>query len=518
MVAPFNEDPRMAAQPKEPLTRERSGAVALRAEPALLAAAGRVATSPSLGWRDAAIAQLRNFGRFLRGNIGLGPELRQAQAEVMLARTQVLIWISVFVMPTCILGYVYFARPERLTLATEIVGAAVAAVLILLGIVRAGAFRGREQLAMLVLVGGVFGPTGAAIIEISRTQAGDFFFSFFLIYFAFTSLFPADVKWILFTSLLLIASHIGAHIIANGRFAVDGTVARNLNYLLELTFIGVVLNRVLCRLFFDERRAQLELRGARDALFAEMEVAQEIQTLLLPKEHELDGNIVSGLMVPASEVGGDYYDVIVSDSGRTFIAIGDVSGHGVTSGLTMMMARASLLGALAADPNAPLEALYRILNRCLRQNLERMELNLYMTFALFEYVGPGQFDGVGRHLPALIYRKDKRDVDEIDLDGMWLGVLPDLPPKLLPRVRITLAAGDVLFLYTDGIVEHEGERGMFGFDRLKDTLRRSAHEDARTVISTVMKELTTHGKTQDDDVTMLVVKYTGKPMSSRAVA
>jgi serine phosphatase RsbU (regulator of sigma subunit) len=296
----------------------------------------------------------------------------------------------------------------------------------------------------------------------------------------------------------------------------------------------------LCRLFFDERRAQLELRSARDALFAEMEVAQEIQTLLLPKEHELDGNSVSGLMVPASEVGGDYYDVIVSDSGRTFVAIGDVSGHGVTSGLTMMMARASLLGALAADPNASLEALYRILNRCLRQNLERMELNLYMTFALFEYVGQGRFEGVGRHLPVLVYRQASAQVEEIDLEGMWLGVLPDLPAKLLPRVRIELGAGDVLFLYTDGIIEHPcdrperadrtsdraGDRGMFGFDRLKDALRRSAPNDTRSVISTVMKELTSYGKTQDDDVTMLVVKYTGnanndngrKAESSRAQA
>jgi serine phosphatase RsbU (regulator of sigma subunit) len=71
-----------------------------------------------------------------------------------------------------------------------------------------------------------------------------------------------------------------------------------------------------------------------------------------------------------------------------------------------------------------------------------------------------------------------------------------------------------------------GDRGMFGFDRLKDALRRSAPNDTRSVISTVMKELTSYGKTQDDDVTMLVVKYNGsatndngrKAESSRAQA
>ncbi len=293
---------------------ERTGRLARAGNADLVVSESRAAATaapPPVTLGGAALAQLREFGAFLAGNRGLSPELRQAQAEVMLARTAVLIWISVFVMPTCILSYVYFARPDRMLLATQIVGAAIAAVLVLLVIVRAGAFRGKEQLAMVVLVGGVFGPTGAAIVEISRTNAGDFFFSFFLIYFAFTSLFPADVKWVLATSVALIGSCVGANLLRDGPFRFDGTLARNLNYLAELTFIGVILNRVLCRLFFDERRAQIELRGARDALFAEMEVAQEIQTLLLPKEHVLDGNIVSGLMVPASEVGGDYYDVIV---------------------------------------------------------------------------------------------------------------------------------------------------------------------------------------------------------------
>jgi hypothetical protein len=499
---------------------ERTGRISLASADLVVSDSrpAAAARAPGPGVRAAVIGQLRAFGRFLDGNHGLSPELRQAQAEVMLERTAVLIWISVFVMPSCILSYVYFARPDRVVLAAQIVGLAVAAVLLLLLIVRAGAFRGREQVAMLILVGGVFGPTGAAIVEIARTHAGDFFFSFFLIYFAFTSLFPADVKWILATSLALIGSTIGARVLAAGNFSFDGNLARNLNYLAELTFIGVVLNRVLCRLFFDERRAQIELRGARDALFAEMEVAQEIQTLLLPKEHLLDGNIVSGLMVPASEVGGDYYDVIVSDSGRTFICIGDVSGHGVTSGLTMMMARASLLGALEANPTAPLEVLYRVLNRCLRHNLERMELNLYMTFALFEHEGEGRFSAVGRHLPALVYRKASNTIEELDLEGMWLGVLPDLPPRMLPRKSVVLHPGDSLFLYTDGIVEHSSDEGMFGFDRLKALLLATADHDAREVIATLMRALTAHSKNQDDDLTILVVKHTGTPMGTRAVA
>jgi phosphoserine phosphatase RsbU/P len=463
-------------------------------------------------------ARLGEFADFLRGNVNLDPTLRRGQAEVMIGRVQVLIWISVFVMPSAILSYVYFNRADRFTLAATIVGAAVVAVLLLSAVVKSGVFRGREQLPMLVLVGGVFGPVGALITVVSPGSGGNFFFSFFLIYFAFTALFPADVKWVLATSAALIASYLGANWIHAGAVVMSGELTNNLIYLGELTFIGVVLNRVLCRLFFDERRAREELRGARDALFSEMEVAQEIQTLLLPKNPELEGNIVSGLMVPATEVGGDYYDVIVSNNGRTFIAIGDVSGHGVTSGLTMMMARASLLGALEASPTASLESLYQILNRCLRQNLERMELSLYMTFALFESLGEGRFRAVGRHLPALIYRKERDTVDELDLEGIWLGILPDVTPDQLPAVTIQLSPGDLLFLYTDGIVEHEGPNGMFGFERLKTLIRLSAREGAAELIAKVMRELNAYSATQEDDVTMLAVTHVGTRQLTRASA
>src|SRR6185369_16982969 len=171
---------------------------------------------------------------------------------------------------------------------------------------------------------------------------------------------------------------------------------------------GVVLNRVLCKLFFDERRARIDLRGARDALFAEMEVAQDIQTLLLPNEPTLPGFVLHGLMTPAAEVGGDYYDVIETAGGRRLVAVGDVSGHGVTTGLTMMMVRASLVGTLEAKPDAPLPEIYAAMNRSLRRNLERMNLRLYMTFALLEHLGGGRFRAVGGHLPGLVYRAGKK--------------------------------------------------------------------------------------------------------------
>jgi hypothetical protein len=463
--------------------------------------------------RDGRLAAATRVGRdALRSNLR-GPhreELRRAQRDVVLQRATVLIWISVFVMPTTIWSFVYFTARDALGLAVWIVLGAVAAVLALRFALTRGAFRTRYHLAMLVLVGGIFGPTGSAIAALASASGGSFLFAFFLIYFAFTALFPADAVWVVATSAAIIASYSVASLIH-----YDPQLISNLIYFLELTFIGVVLNRVLCKLFFDERRARIELRGARDALFAEMEVAQKIQTLLLPKEPVLPGYAIAGLMTPASEVGGDYYDVIETASGRRLIAIGDVSGHGVTTGLTMMMVRASLVSTLESRANATLPELYMAMNRSLCRNLERMNLRLYMTFALLEHDGGGRFRVVGAHLPVLIHRAARQVVEEIEVTGVWLGVIDQLTPDLVPETDFELARGDTMLLLTDGVVEYAGRDGMFGFERVCAELAANAALGPGQVVEAVTSRLAKHGARQDDDVTLLALKYLGEVDAAR---
>lgn len=458
--------------------------------------------------RPGRIAAVGRIGRdALRPDLS-GPfhaELRDAQRDVILQRTVVLIWISVFVMPTTIWSFVYFNAPARLQLAVWIVLAAIGAVLVLRFALLRGAFRTHYHLAMLVLVGGVFGPTGSAITALTAASGGSYLFAFFLIYFAFTALFPADALWIVLTSAAIVASYLTTALVQH-----DAELISNVIYFVELTFIGVVLNRVLCKLFFDERRARIALRGARDALFAEMEVAQEIQTLLLPREPTLPGFLLSGLMTPASEVGGDYYDVIETERGRRLVAIGDVSGHGVTTGLTMMMVRASLVSMLESRSDAPLADIYIAMNRFLRRTLERMNLRLYMTFALLEHDGGGRFRVVGAHLPALIYRAAKRSVEEIEIAGVWLGVIDEIPPELVPETDFVLAEGDTLLLLTDGAPERAGDGGMFGYERIHAELLANADLGPAQVIDALTARLAAHGGSQDDDVTLLAMKYVGE--------
>ncbi|HEY4241838.1 MAG TPA: SpoIIE family protein phosphatase [Kofleriaceae bacterium] len=436
----------------------------------------------------------------------LTDELRDAQREVILQRVVVLVWISIFVMPTTIWSFIFFTAPSHLLTAVWIVLVAIAAALALRFALARGAFRTHYQLAMVVLVGGVFAPTGAAIMALANESGGSFLFAFFLIYFAFTSLFPAAAIWILATSGAIVGNYALVMAIWGGR---DPALAQNLIYFAELTAVGLVLNRVLCRLFFDERRARIALRTARDALAIEMAVAQQIQTLLLPRDPALPGYRVTGAMKPAAEVGGDYYDLVETAAGRRLVAIGDVSGHGVTTGLTTMMVRASLVGTLEARPDATLTELYIAMNDSLCRTLERMNLKLYMTFALLEHDGGGRFRAVGAHLPALIHRASGNAVDEIELGGVWLGVVDHVTPDLVPEVRFELSAGDTMLLLSDGVVEHEGATGMFGFERVRATLAAVAPRGPAAVVEHLLAELVAYGATQDDDVTLVALQYVG---------
>lgn len=188
-------------------------------------------------------------------------ELRAAQRESMLSRTQVLIWMSTVVMPTAIWGFTGFFKPDSIWTAVWIVLAAVAAVLVLNKLIRRGTFDRYYHLPLALTVGAIFSPVASSILALTRESDGNYFFAYFLIFFAYTSLFPASTAWMLGTSALVIASYVGVFlaIVPDG---FDANMVSNILYLLELTFIGLIVNRIVSGLFFDEKRTRLELREA----------------------------------------------------------------------------------------------------------------------------------------------------------------------------------------------------------------------------------------------------------------
>jgi len=442
----------------------------------------------------------------LFGADALGPpddELREAQRAMILSRVVVIAWLAELMIPLALLTYAALIAPSSLAGSAIAVAAGMGFSLLMILLIRRGVFRRQPHLAMLLLVGCCFGLVASHSTHMSRGDGGNFFLSFFLIYTALVTLFPANLGWMLATFAVLAATYVQAHVAYEG-WTLDVRAQTDLLYLFYLAVLGAVLNRVNVRMFFDERRARAELRRMRDTLFSEMQVARDIQTLLLPDQIELPDHQVAGAMVPAIAVGGDYYDVLGAGN-RRFLAVGDVSGHGVTTGLTMMMVRSSLVGILAARPDAALPEVYARLNGALRLNLQRMGLRLYMTLALVEVMGGGHFRAVGGHLPALVWRRTTARVEEIELSGVWLGVLDTISPETLPVTEIALGPGDTMLLYTDGVVERIVGDEIYGWDRLKKMLATGAAP--AELVRDVILDVERFGGAQDDDMTLLAVRF-----------
>ncbi|MGD9251593.1 MAG: hypothetical protein PVG19_10240, partial [Desulfobacterales bacterium] len=110
----------------------------------------------------------------------------------------------------------------------------------------------------------------------------------------------------------------------------------NLFFLFATGIIAVSINHVKHILIRKEFYLMVELKAARDAIWSEMELAKRIQTALLPDKQKVQGYEIAATMKPAREVGGDYYDIVETPQGDKWVTIGDVSGHGVDSGLIMM--------------------------------------------------------------------------------------------------------------------------------------------------------------------------------------
>ncbi|MCG8376666.1 MAG: SpoIIE family protein phosphatase, partial [Chlorobiales bacterium] len=153
----------------------------------------------------------------------------------------------------------------------------------------------------------------------------------------------------------------------------------HLFFMFSTAIIAVCINHLRYNLVKKEFYLMVELKRARDALWSEMEIAKRIQTALLPERKDFSGFEIAATMLPAKEVGGDYYDIIETPTGERWIAIGDVSGHGVDSGLVMMMAQTSLLSTVNECSEAKPSQVLGSVNSVLRENISRLGSDYYMT-------------------------------------------------------------------------------------------------------------------------------------------
>jgi serine phosphatase RsbU (regulator of sigma subunit) len=255
---------------------------------------------------------------------------------------------------------------------------------------------------------------------------------------------------------------------------------------------------------------------------AEIDVAHRIQTAMLPKRPTIPGIEVTCYMRPADEIGGDYYDICTVGE-HTWILLGDVTGHGLRSGLVMLMAQSIMSSILHARPDIAPAELNRVANRILYQNLERLDEQRPMTIVSLCRTGTStdtehRFVVSGSHDNLYVWRAGTGEVEVIAMDhfALGLGFVPELTAQGVAEREFRLAPGDFMFLGTDGVLEApdggDYNRGIFGEDRLVAFLR--AH--ARTPLEETKKDLTealdrfTRG-IYHDDVTFLFLRALGTP-------
>ncbi len=243
----------------------------------------------------------------------------------------------------------------------------------------------------------------------------------------------------------------------------------------------------------------------RERLTAELEIARRIQTSLLPRTLAVPGLEIAARMETFTEVGGDYYDVVPFEGGA-WIGIGDVSGHGLTAGLSMLMLQSAVGAAVRSRPNARPSEILDHVNRVLLDNVRnRLRRDDYATFSLIRYEQDGTAVVAGAHEDVAVPRRETGQVERLCPEGTWLGIGEAPPAK--EDLRFRLASGDVLLLLTDGATEARSEAGeMLGMDRVCDTLRELGDHPVDAICTTLWQRIDAWTHARADDVTLLVAR------------
>ena len=297
------------------------------------------------------------------------------------------------------------------------------------------------------------------------------------------------------------------------------TLINNLYFLSATVVIAVAINFVKYRLIEQEfrlraelldvndslDRSRLELKSARDALWGEMEMAKRIQTALLPKNRRLGGYQVAAMMLPADEVGGDYYEMIETRDGEHWVAIGDVSGHGVESGLVMMMTQTSILALVNDRPGRAPSEVCRAVNGALYENIARLQTNRFMTLSVVK-LGPAWLTVAGKHQDLLVHRRRAGRVETVTNTGTWVGVLRDTSEHV-NDLEVRLDEGDTVLLFTDGVTEAtDGSGILFGQERLEALFARLATRPLPEILEALLSEVRAYQTEQRDDVTLMLLR------------
>ena len=253
-----------------------------------------------------------------------------------------------------------------------------------------------------------------------------------------------------------------------------------------------------------------KITAERERIGAELQLANRIQSDILPKDFPAypgrdEFNIYASMM-PAKEVGGDFYDFFLIDDDHLAMVIADVSGKGIPAALFMMMTK-MLVKVNTLTGSGPAEVLETVNNQICTNNLEEMFVTVWLGILDLK-TGVPTASNAGHEYPMLMnpdgqfeYYKDKH--------GFVIGGMPDMMYK---DYEIRMQKGSKLYVYTDGLPEAQNSKSEFlGSEASLGYVNKYADRDPQQLIEGVCREVGvfSDGASRFDDMTMLCIEYSG---------
>jgi len=269
----------------------------------------------------------------------------------------------------------------------------------------------------------------------------------------------------------------------------------------ELEILGNAFNKMAEDLDKSTKALVYKERVAK-----ELEIAQKIQDGLIPKQiPHMEGLDLSAGIVPAEEIGGDIYDFIKKDDKNTMFYIGDVTGHGVPSGIVGSIANAMFF---TQREKFILKDIMVEVNRVLKA---KSPPNMFITLCLLNwnqddkklhYVNAG-------HEPMIRFNAAENTTELLKGGGIALGMFPDVSNMILEQ-EATLQPGDSLILYSDGIPEAwKNTKEVYGMEKFKETVKTYGRlESAVAIRNAILQDVKGYmgDYKQMDDITIIVIK------------
>ncbi len=256
----------------------------------------------------------------------------------------------------------------------------------------------------------------------------------------------------------------------------------------------------------NSRRLMAETRRQNEVMRGELVMAARYQQFLLPRQISFKGARVAHLFQPCSDVGGDYFDFFETASGQVGLLVADVSGHGVAAAMTASIIKALLPGYLERMAS-PAEA-FRALNSDLLR-LTQEDAFVTAVAVLYDPQARQMRWSLAGHPPPLFIPAG-REPRPLAMDSVFLGAFEnDSPMVSFEEQSLSVAPGDRLVLYTDGLTEAPGRKGGFyGLDHLRELLASHGQEPISQLRESLWEDLNRFVQGDfPDDVAFILVEF-----------